>query len=229
MPEASSFSIGDYDLDSALIEATRADRRPRFRVYPFEDVVVVLGRGSDPEVELYTGIVSAHGVPVLRRPGGGCAVVLDPGNVIVSVVLPTEDFRDNQAWFEAITRWLIQGLRRIGVDGVVHDGISDLVLEDRKIAGSCIHRRKDSLYYSAALLVQPDIEQVSRYLRHPPREPDYRRGRPHAEFMGSLGEFPVGVEVQTFARALEGALRLEELESPDSRAGRPNRGRSVPN
>jgi lipoate-protein ligase A len=216
MPEDPNFPIGTYDLDHEMVEATRRDRRPRFRVYPFEDVVVVLGRGSDAHVELHTGILRAHGVPVLRRPGGGCAVVLDPGNVIVSVVLPTEDFRDNKAWFDAITRWLIEGLRRIGIDGVVHDGISDLVLDDRKIAGSCIHRRKDSLYYSAALLVQPDIEQVSHYLKHPPREPDYRRGRSHAEFMGSLGEFPVAVDVRTFARALRGVLRLDDLVGPDS-------------
>jgi lipoate-protein ligase A len=217
MPEDSPLPIGIYDFDRELIEATRADRRPRFRVYPFEEVVVVLGRGSAPEVELNTGILRAHEVPVLRRPGGGCAVVLDPGNVIVSVVLPTEDFRDNKRWFDALTRWLIEGLRRIGIDGVYHDGVSDLVLDDRKIAGSCIHRRKDSLYYSAALLVQPDIEQVGHYLRHPPREPDYRRGRSHADFMASLGEFPVAVDVRTFARALEGALRLEDLERPDSR------------
>jgi hypothetical protein len=28
---------------------------------------------------------------------------------------------------------------------------------------------------------------VDRYLQHPPREPGYRQGRPHTEFMGSLG------------------------------------------
>ena len=217
---AFSLEIGDYDLDRERIEATRRDRRPRLAVYPYPEVAVVLGRGSDPEVELDVAAVRLERVPVLRRPGGGCAVVLDPGNVIVSVALPTEGFRDNARYFDAITRWLIAGLDGLGIRGVRHDGISDLVLDDRKVAGSCIHRRHDALYYSAALLVQPDIEQVARYLRHPPREPQYRRGRSHAEFMGSLGEFPAGQDPATLARSLSRVLRVEAIEVP---AGRENR------
>jgi len=138
--------------------------------------------------------------------------VLDPGNVVVSVALPTEGFGDNAGCFDALTRWLIEGLCHLGIAGVHGGGISDLVLDDRKVAGSCIHRRHDSLYYSASLLVQPDLHRIARYLRHPPREPDYRRGRSHAEFLGSLGEFPVGQDSACFARALAGVLRAEAIE-----------------
>lgn len=203
-----------YDHDDALIAEARRLRQPQCRVYPFPETVVVLGRGSDAAVELNRGILDAHGVPVLRRRGGGCSVVLDPGNAVASVALPTEGFTHNQAWFDNITRWMIDGLRRIGIDGVYHDGISDLVLDDRKVGGSCIHRTKDVLYYSISLLVQADLHQIASYLRHPPKEPPYRRGRKHIDFITSLAQFPVAVDVRTFAQALERALDLRRLRVP---------------
>ena len=213
--------IGAFDQDDDLVAATRQSRVGQSTVRAFEGVAVVLGRGSDPARELHLEAVRDEGVSVLRRPGGGCAVVLDPGNVIVSVALPTRDFRNNQGWFDAITRWFIQGLAATGVTNVTHDGISDLVLDGRKIAGSCIHRTRDVLYYSASLLVRPDIERVTRLLCHPPREPAYRRGRSHAEFMGSLAAIPAAEDVCVFARSLDSALRVKDIVHP---ARQPLRG-----
>jgi lipoate-protein ligase A len=69
---------------------------------------------------------------------------------------------------------------------VSQEGVSDLVHDGHKIGGSCIYRSRDLLYYSTTLLIDPDLELVERYLKHPPREPGYRRGRRHAEFMGSI-------------------------------------------
>ncbi len=43
-------------------------------------------------------------------------------------------------------------------------------------------------YYQASLLVNPDLSLFERYLYYPPREPSYRRGRPHREFCTSLTE-----------------------------------------
>lgn len=209
-------SVGSYDLDCELVEAVRADRRARHRVYPYPGRAVVLGRGSDLAVEVDAAAAAVEGVPLLRRAGGGCAVVLDPGNVVISVVLPTEDFRDNKAWFDNITAWLITGLTAIGVEGVYSDGISDLVRDDRKIAGSCIHRRVDALYYSASLLVRPDLDRVARLLPHPPREPEYRRGRTHLEFMGSLRDVKVAGDVKSFAADLERVLDPGDVRSPGS-------------
>jgi len=184
-------SIGVYDLDDSLIEATRADRRPRHRIYQPDGVQVVLGRGSRPEKELKVETCREDRVTVLRRHGGGCSVVLDPGNVIVSAVLPVAGFAGNPGHFARLTSWLISGLERIGVSGVRQRGISDLALGERKIGGACIHRSRDVLFYSVTLLVEPDTGLMERYLAHPPREPEYRQGRPHEAFVTSLAaEFP---------------------------------------
>lgn len=128
---------------------------------------------------------------VLRRHGGGCTVVLDPGNVIVSAVLPVTGFGGNPGHFARLTSWLIGGLERAGVSGVRQRGISDLALGERKVGGACIYRNRDVLFYSVTLLVEPDTGLMERYLAHPPREPEYRRGRSHADFVTLLAtEFP---------------------------------------
>ncbi|MGD2107819.1 MAG: hypothetical protein PVI86_00375 [Phycisphaerae bacterium] len=177
-----------YTYDDDLIEATRADKAARVRVYRLTDTIVVLGAGSTPDQEVNLHACRADGVPVLKRRGGGCAVVIDPGNVIVSVTTAGLPFGHHRRHFDRLTAWLIDGLARTGIPDVKHAGICDLVLGDRKIAGACLHRSRDLLYYSASLLVEPDLANVARYLKHPPREPDYRRKRPHEDFMGSIAE-----------------------------------------
>lgn len=178
--------IGSYNLDDDLLDEVRRDGLPRARIYRPDRTVVVMGRGSDPEREIEIEACLEDGVPVLKRRGGGCAVVLDPGNVIVTAILPVKGYGDNDRHFEGLSEWLLDGLRRAGIPDLDRAGISDLVVEGRKISGACIYRSKNLLFYSATLLVTPDMEKVERYLKHPPREPDYRKGRGHGEFIGAL-------------------------------------------
>ena len=86
-------------------------------------------------------------------------------------------------------------------------GVSDLVIgaagaRDRKIGGACIYRTRGLLYYSTTLLVGPDLDLVERYLPHPPREPEYREGRGHREFMGSLREMGLAESAGELAHEL---------------------------
>ena len=53
----------------------------------------------------------------------------------------------------------------------------------------------------------PDLRLIDRYLNHPPREPDYRRGRTHAAFMGGLKELAGVSDVATFRDRLDRSLR----------------------
>lgn len=196
-------AIGTYDDDDPLLEAVAADRRPRHRVYRPGAVRVVLGRGSRPEKELNIDACREDGVTVQRRHGGGCAVVLDPGNVVVSVVLPATGFAGNRGHFARLTEWLVAGLGAAGIGGLRQRGISDLALGERKVGGACIYRTRELLFYSVTLLAEPRVALIERYLAHPPREPDYRRGRPHAAFVTSLSrEFPGAGGVAKLEQAL---------------------------
>jgi lipoate-protein ligase A len=209
-------SFPRYCYDDDLIQAARRDGRARVRVYRLIDTAVVLGAGSRAITEVRLDACQENGIPILRRRGGGCAVALDPGDVIVSLVAVGLPFGHHRRHLDILTNWLIDGLARIGLPGVRLEGICDLVYGHRKVGGACLHRSRDLLHYSASLLVDPDIERVTRYLKHPPREPDYRQGRSHAMFMGSLlaladdGPRPT----QTDPRQVAAELR-RVLEPPD--------------
>jgi len=175
-----------YVQDEAVLDRVRNDDVACVRVYRYPETAAVLGRGSKPEVELELDALANDGIPVLRRRGGGCAVVLDPGNLVVTVTLPLPGVGRVTSSFDAISRWLIAALDACGLAGVERKGVSDLVLGDRKIGGSCIYRTKGLLHYATTLLVDPDLDLLERYLAHPPREPEYRRGRRHRDFVTTL-------------------------------------------
>lgn len=200
-----------YDRDRLLLQQLQADTDTlRWQVVVCPRLEVVLGRGSRPELELNLAALARDDVPVLRRQGGGCAVVLDPGNVVVSVVERLPGIGGSRAAFTRISSWLCRALARSGIAGVEQRGISDLALRERKVGGACIHRTRGLLHYSTTLLWEPDLEQVERYLLHPPREPDYRRGRSHRDFLGRLcEERSECATIAEFAAAL--ATGLEEV------------------
>ncbi len=175
-----------YDREDDLVAEARATGRALCRVYQPEEVAVVVGRGGRPARELQLAAIAADGVPVYRRPGGGGAVVLDPGNLVVVLALPLPGLGDITGAFRLASDLVIRALADCGVTGVTQRGVSDLALGDHKLGGSCLHRQRGLVHYSTTLLVEPDLALLERYLQHPPREPDYRAGRPHGAFVTTL-------------------------------------------
>jgi len=211
--------IRTYDCDDDLIQAVCRDRTPRWRVHQVFDTFIVLGAGSYPQRELHLNTCMEDGVPLFRRRGGGCAVIVDSGNVIVSVVLPMNGIGNHRPYFNRLSEWLLNGLRKIGFAEVHRAGISDFAIHDKKVAGSCIYCSRDFLYYSATLLVSPRIEFMERYLQHPPREPDYRQGRSHPDFVGMLSDGKKNGEVERFSSELRQVLSQRALAMLHCKSG----------
>jgi lipoate-protein ligase A len=220
-----------YHRDEDLLAWAARTGRPGLRAIGFPEVAVVIGRGGKIQREVYVDRLAADGVPLLRRRGGGCAVVLDPGNVVVSVALPWPGVGQITSAFARISDWFSAALAECGVPEVRRDGISDLVLGEQKLGGSCIWRTRGLVYYAATLLVDPDLELIDRYLPHPPREPAYRRGRQHRQFLTTLAQrrlprgTPVGAEAfadiltPVLERSLA-ALAVSETKLPKSQKKR---------
>ena len=68
-----------------------------------------------------------------------------------------------------------RGLRKVFRDG------------GRKVVGCSLYMPRDFALYLASILVRPDLGDLETYLAHPSREPDYRAGRPHGDFVAGLG------------------------------------------
>ncbi|MEZ4385998.1 MAG: hypothetical protein R3D98_00180 [Candidatus Krumholzibacteriia bacterium] len=197
---------GPWQLDEDLIAAARAERVPRAAVYRHPGTACVIGRGGDPWIETHPSRLAADGVPLLRRRGGGCAVVVDPGNLIGSLVLPLPGIGGITQAFGHISGVLARILADVGLDGVVQAGVSDLTVGGRKLGGSCIWRTRGLLYYSTTVLLDPAWDLIERYLPHPPREPAYRAGRPHRAFLTSLRDLGLTTPTDRLVADLDALL-----------------------
>ncbi len=64
--------------------------------------------------------------------------------------------------------------------------------------------KRDHLLYHGTLLYDFPLPAISRYLAQPPREPDYRQGRPHEAFVTNLP-----ADAARLARALVSAWQAQ--------------------
>jgi len=196
-------------LDEALLEAAHAGRLagPVVRVWMATAPAVVLGSSSRLDDEVDRAACAAAGVSIVRRPSGGLSVVLGPGCLMWSVITPRSGADEAagmsiDAIHAATLEPLAAALRAAG-RMVVRQGTSDLALtaadfacggspaaavpEPRKVSGNALRVRRHGVLYHGTLLDQFDLDLVGRVLRHPPREPGYRGGRPHGAFLANLG------------------------------------------
>ena len=186
-----------------ILDAVRRDGVPRVRAYTLAETAVVLGRGGRPERDLHLDAILEDHVPVYRRLGGGGAVVVGPGTVQVEACGLVPGPPNVTAWLRAFSEWLAAALQAAGVARPNLRDAADLTLGHRKVVGACLYRAAYLVHYSASILAEAPVELMERYLRPPHRTPAYRAGRPHRDFVASVG-----------LRAMELSRRLEAILSP---------------
>ena len=177
-------------LDEALlIEADEGRGSAVVRFWEPPDYAVVLGASRRLREEVHVEACRADGVPILRRSSGGGTVLVGPGTLNVTVILP-ETAGPGLSAVDAAQRHVLDRLagavRRLGppVEVLAH---GDLVLADRKCAGSAQRRLRRWFMVHCSILYRFEIDRIGRYLALPQRQPEYRRGRPHDAFLCNLG------------------------------------------
>jgi len=177
-------------LDEALLEEAESDdsAAETLRLWEPARPMVVLGRSSKIEDEVDLAACRELEIPILRRVSGGAAVLTGPGCLMYALVLSCR---------------LRPGLRSVGqahrfvlgamaaalsplVPGVACRGISDLALGQRKFSGNSLRLKRDHLLYHGTLLYDFPLELIGRCLKAPLRQPEYRSGRSHREFLANL-------------------------------------------
>ncbi len=204
-------------LDEALLDEAEAADRPveTLRVWESPETVVVVGRSSRLGGEVDPAACRQLGIPVLRRPSGGAAVVLGPGCLMYALVL-SHALRRETRRIDAAHRYVLGKTAAAlseCVPGVACAGTSDLVLprgnpsapELLKCSGNSARVKRRHLLYHGTLLYDFPLEQISLCLPMPPRMPDYRAGRRHGRFLVNL---PIARE--TLCSLLRRAWSAEE-------------------
>jgi lipoate-protein ligase A len=184
-----------YELPDSFLIDTNATCNDWFLWVP-EQLYLVLGQSNKVENSIFEEKVLADKIPVIKRPSGGETVILSPKTLIISVRMLAEKLENPQISFKKINNSIISTLESMGVEDLQYRGISDICIGEKKILGSSIYRKKNLVFYHAVLNISENIELISKYLRHPPREPEYRKGRSHDEFVTNLYQagYPIAYE-----------------------------------
>jgi lipoate-protein ligase A len=153
---------------------------------------VVLGAGGHLREEAHWQACKSDAIPILRRDSGGGTVLQGPGCLNYTLVLDTR-LRPECADIAGTNRYVLEKLlsvlRRRWPEATWR-GTSDLALGDKKFCGTAQRRKRRHILFHGAILYDFDLDLMERYLKHPPKEPDYRGRRPHREFVTNLDASP---------------------------------------
>lgn len=150
---------------------------------------IVLGASNNPENELYLDAVRSDNLPVYKRRGGGGTVLLGPGMVIVTLRANVKKSFNNRHYLNLIQSFIIEILyQKFGLK-IEPNGISDLTVNNKKILGSSVYRCKEILLYQGVILVEAQLYKIAKYIKHPGKEPGYRNGREHKDFVANTVQF----------------------------------------
>ena len=195
--------IRDYDLpDAELLSGNGSGVDALVWVPSF--FCIVLGQSNRPGDSIHVEAAEEGDIPVYKRPSGGESVILSPNTLVISYIKRNEPLRSPRRYFSLVNGKIIETLSGLGVRGLGQRGISDICIGDKKILGSSIYRNKDLVFYHGVLNISEPVSNLEKYLKHPPREPEYRGGRSHSEFVTSL--FAEGYRIR--ADAIKKALPL---------------------
>ena len=176
-------------LDEALVtSAEEGAGGSVLRVWELDHRAVVLGASGRIVEDVNRDACEADSVPIARRSSGGGTVLIGPGALNFTVVLPIAS--DPRLGMVDTAQLLVlervaEALRESGPD-VRMMGSGDLTLDERKFSGSAQRRLRRWVMVHATILYGLDPASISRYLRPPKRQPSYREGRAHDDFLTLL-------------------------------------------
>ncbi len=198
-------------LDEALLdELDEHGGNPILRFWESDHYFVVLGPSCRLIDDVHVAACEQDGVRVLRRASGGGTVLQGPGCLSYAFVLPVTvhpDLRDIRSTNRFILERIALALHR-WEPATAFRGISDLAIDGMKISGNAQRRKRHALLFHGTILHAMTGDLITRYLKQPARQPEYRVDRPHTAFLRTI-DVPSADLKQVIAAAWGAASRLE--------------------
>ena len=174
-------------VDQKMLDAASSNETAAFRIWSTDASTVVVGKAVAIEQEVDVAFCNEHRIAIVRRQSGGRSVWVGPGTLQYAFALP---YRlscelDTIASSKRFCNRLL--LAALHCEEPIHEDPSgDLVLDARKVAGLALRRARSAMLLHGTVLVGADLALIDRALLHPAREPTYRHGRSHREFLANL-------------------------------------------
>ncbi len=176
--------------DEALLDFCEETGGPEvLRIWEPTEYFVVLGYANKVDLEVNSGACREKKVPILRRCSGGGTVLQGPGSINYSLILNWEDNGRLQTITQA--NQFIMGRHRDLLKPYLNSSVSieghtDLVIGERKFSGNAQRRKKKFLLFHGTFLLDFKLELIEQLLCMPSKEPCYREGRTHLDFLMNL-------------------------------------------
>lgn len=175
-------------LDEAmLVAAEERGAGPALRVWEPDRTAVVLGASCRWRDDVRVDACREDGVPIVRRSSGGGTVVVGPGALNVTVVLSAGE--TGLGAVDVAQSFVLERIAeaiRARVPAVEVLGHGDLTIDGRKFSGSAQRRLRDHFLVHASVLYRFPLDLIPRYTALPLRQPTYRAGRSHEDFLRNL-------------------------------------------
>lgn len=197
-------------VDEQLAKCAGQTGRRVLRLWWGSNPTAVLGCADKPETALNLHECERRGVGWVKRVTGGGTVLQAPGVFNYSYTAPSHGQMDMRRTFERGTELVVGILAQLGVSAQQR-GVSDVAVGDLKISGNAQARKWRSVLLHGTVLVDVDYDLLEAVLRHPHREPDYRQGRSHRDFLTSLRDLGVDASFVDVERAAANAAKRLEL------------------
>jgi lipoate-protein ligase A len=174
---------------------------------------VVLGYSNKTRSEVNLDSCTALGIPVLRRCSGGGTVLQGPGCLDYAHILKIKDDSPLAGISEANAFIMNRNRNALNalLDGkVLIQGHTDLTLQGLKFSGNSQRRKRHFLLFHGSFLLGLDLALVDQTLHMPARQPQYRRNRPHKDFLINL-DLPADAIKDALMRAWNATDALDKI------------------
>ena len=174
----------EYD-DNFLKTLTNNSPDIYIRFWELTSYAIILGRSNSKENEVK--LKKTNTIPIIKRASGGGTVLLGPGCLCYSLFIPTgfTPCSNISKTNSFIMNTLKDSLEPLNSNITIR-GYIDLCINDIKFSGNAQRRTKDAILFHGTILYNFDLQMIEQTLKHPSKEPDYRKKRSHKEFLTNL-------------------------------------------
>ena len=186
------------------------------RLWESETYFVVLGLSKKVHEDVHFDACLNDQIPILKRCSGGGTVLQGPGCFNYSYILPI-NFAEPLESLSKTTHYILNLVKRTLME-VINDieikGISDLAIQNIKFSGNAQRRLKNAILFHGTILYDFDLSLISKYLKNPPIQPDYRNHRSHEQFIKNINLSQADLNL-LFSKTMNTSLNPLDINIPD--------------
>lgn len=184
---------------------------------------IVMGVSGKAESWIHMQTLAKAPIPVIQRYSGGGTVVIGPDTLLISFIMSQELLPHVAPYPEALLQWSSQLyaplFRSLAAPHLFTRIEQDYTLGGKKCGGNAQYLAKGRWVHHTSWLWDFTAAQME-YLMPPPKQPLYRQGRTHLDFLTPLcHHFPSAVNwLQEFVHLLQHAFTVEKEDIATAKA-----------